>query len=312
LRSARQVLLGVTRTGVRPGAKLSTHLFPLIATVRKALATQSVSFLSSGRRIVLERLDEWLTSHFSSEQQFSINNTQERTLQLRELLSQVIFATGKELLQMTSAPAALVRRYVASSVFVLADPKADPLRIVREQMLAAVADWYEEWRKDPAPGQEPAKARQAEMLVHLLDALESPQIQEAAVEGLMEKEPLETRFFLSFGDTFRTSRWTRQVQREARELVDYHLRIIDQLAIQVQQEDLYYARVFQSLAEASGVGDLSAEAQEPLGEWQAVVSEDMRLVVGPPVWSQEPEPESAVLPPDADELLEEVPEEIEA
>lgn len=310
LQSARQILRGAARTGARPSAKLRTQLIPLIAAVGKALANPPGYFTNRETLVVLEGLYDWLTSHAIVAEAPTQSTLRGKASQLGLLLTQAIFAVGKELLQITSAPPELLKKYIASG-FVLVDPEADQLKIVREKMIATVADWYEHWRKESAPAQEPRKVRQAEMVIHLLDALESPQAQEEVVENFVEKEPLDTKIFANFRDTFRTSRFTRQVQQEARELVDYHLRIIDQLALQVQQEDLYYAQVFQSLAEASGVGDLSAEAQEPLGVWQALMTEEMRRVVVPLPSSQEPAAEQAVLPPDADELLEEIPEENE-
>lgn len=287
----------------------------------KLLLQGCIDFLNRSWRLLTEeagnRLAKWVqqtSSALVKRNEAGIKNALRLLLDdLSAVRNESVAVALEALLAATEAPEEVTAAFEQLAAQLLSPPKKpEQIRIVREQMITVVAEWHERWRHDPAQGREPEKARQAEMLAHLLDALESPQVQEKAVASLMEKEPLASQLFASFGDTFRTSRWTSQMRRETRELVDYHLRIIDQLAFQVRQEDLYYAKLFQSLAEDSGIGDLSAEAQEPLGAWQALAIEDVRRVIDPPAWAREPAAEPAALPLDADELLEEIPEEIEA
>jgi hypothetical protein len=301
--------LGVSRHGALSSAKLRNQLAPLLASVRKALAKRNFLSTSEG---ALDILSDWLTDHVvvakpPGRTVSIVGKTIESAAELTAHLSIAFVTTGRDLLHLTSAPNAIQGRFLALGEFIRADAPAGGLRSAKAQMVQLVSSWYEQWRLDPARNQEPVKARQAEMLIDLLDALESPQVREMAVENMMEKEPFETGLLRSFAAAFRTSRWTQDVRGEARELVNYHLRVIDQLGVQLQREDLYYARAFQSLAEASGISKLSAEDQEPLGDWRALVPEEMHRVVIPPPWSQEAEADQ-VLPADADELLEAVPD----
>jgi len=278
------------------------RLFAAVREVREALPSEG----SPLNELIaeLESLERWLSgsAFFSLGQGKRVRVTTEFATQLRARLAGTILVTGREFLGVTSAPLSIFREYrvLASLVTPGQDQRGASYELTRAQMVEVVSTWYDHWKRQAAEGRDTEKNRQAEILVDLLDALESSQVrEEAAAKMVVLQDSSEPVLLESFRAAFRTSPWTQNLRLEDKEMADYHLRVIAQLAVQFQREDLYYARTFQDLAEASGIGNLPAEAQAPLGNWRGV-----EQVIVLPFWAQEPPPEETSLPPDADELLE--------
>ncbi len=300
LQSARRVWRhGVARQGTRETAKVRKHLLPLIAAVDKALAHREL--LSSEQGAALEQLNDWLALHVRVARTPArrINLVGRRAASfgtLRTLLLAAFAATGGAVLHITSAPISVRERYAALQVQIRRpDPHRD-VTVARTQIVQLVADWYQSWRQRPPGGNGGGKDREADVLLDLLGALEAPELREEAVESMLQKEAFESGLS-DFGSAFSRSRWTRDVESGARELVDYHLRVIEQLAAQLQEEDRYFLSALRK-----SVAGLSDEAEAPLRE-------DLKgIIVMPSQPAAEP-PVGEPLPcPEFDELLEVLPE----
>lgn len=273
----------------------------LIVSIQNALAHKK--YLAPGAAGILEKLYGRLIS--------SILGSPDDFGELKELLAGAVEATGKEILRIISAPEPIENTFLVLGR--LARKPEPPLEIqaIRTRMVRLVAGWYELWQQGPEHRKEGEKARQAAMLKDLLDALEVPKLRAEAVARLMEKEPFETGLLRDFAASFLTSRWTQDVHREAREMVDYHLRVIDQLRTQLQQEDLFYARTLRTVAKASGIDQLPAEALESSGIRSLMAETTHRVEETSPSVVPDSVVAETTLPPDADELLEEMPDEPE-
>lgn len=262
------------------------------------------------------RLEDWV-QHTSSalilRDEEGLKNALRRLLEdLDVVRNESVAAILETLLQTTNAPPDVTTEFRRLSILLLKQAKNSSIwqrlvgvKLAKRRVVRLVEGWYVRWKQEPAHEQGVEKARQAEMLMDLLNALEVPDLRDGVLERLVAQEPFDRGLVRHFAAAFRTSRWTEDVRRDMRALVDHDFRVIDQLAMEVRQEgDASCVSAFHGLAEDTGIGTFPAEGGAV--DMQAVAHEEEYKKLILPAWLA---PEEKVSPHDADELLEVMPDE---
>jgi hypothetical protein len=217
------------------------------------------------------------------------------------------------LLSITGAPRMVTVEFerLAAELFERAaapDDSPSEVDAARRRLVLLVIEWNGRWQSQPSHGRERKLIVQTASLMDLYAALADPERREEALVRIVSRQPFTLGFLYDFIETYRSSRWTRALRPEERELMAPHLEVIEQLVVRSRHEEAYYAELFQRLTAAVDL-DLPAEARELLRRWRALLPETTYHRVIPPSWIRQAAaaPPPLASPPD-DELLESVPD----